>query len=74
MMADRDWQAQGLLEALAARVSPVVLVTNEVGGGIVPDNALARAFRDMAGLLNQRVAAMADEVVLAVCGLPMKVK
>jgi adenosylcobinamide kinase/adenosylcobinamide-phosphate guanylyltransferase len=74
MLAERDWQAQGLLEALAARVSPVVLVTNEVGGGIVPDNALARAFRDMAGLLNQRVAAMADEVVLAVCGLPMKVK
>jgi adenosylcobinamide kinase/adenosylcobinamide-phosphate guanylyltransferase len=45
-----------------------------VGGGIVPDNALARAFRDAAGLLNQRVAAMADEVILAVCGLPMRVK
>jgi len=74
MLAGRDWQTQGLLEALAARTSPVVLVTNEVGGGIVPENALARAFRDGAGLLNQRVAAMADEVVLAVCGLPMKVK
>jgi adenosylcobinamide kinase/adenosylcobinamide-phosphate guanylyltransferase len=76
MLAERDWQAEAdvLLAALAARGAPVVLVTNEVGGGIVPDNALARAFRDGAGLLNQRVAAMADEVILAVCGLPMKVK
>ncbi len=76
MLAERDWQAQAetLLAALAAREAPVVLVTNEVGGGIVPDNAMARAFRDAAGLLNQRVAAMADEVILAVCGLPMKVK
>ena len=76
MMDERDWRVEAdiLLAALAARQSPVVLVTNEVGGGIVPDNALARAFRDAAGLLNQRVAAMADEVVLAVCGLPMRVK
>ena len=76
MLAERTVQDEvdALLAALAARRAPVVLVTNEVGGGIVPDNALARAFRDAAGLLNQRVAAMADEVVLAVCGLPMKVK
>lgn len=76
MLAERDWQgeAQALLAALSARASPVVLVTNEVGGGIVPDNALARAFRDAAGLLNQQVAALADEVILAVCGLPMRVK
>jgi adenosylcobinamide kinase/adenosylcobinamide-phosphate guanylyltransferase len=40
----------------------------------VPDNALARSFRDAAGLLNQQVGAMADDVILAVCGLPMKVK
>lgn len=76
MLADRDWrdESTGLLAALAARTAPVVLVTNEVGGGIVPENALARAFRDRAGLLNQQVAGMADEVVLAVCGLPIKVK
>lgn len=76
MLAERDCQgeAAGLLAVLAAREAPVVLVTNEVGGGIVPDNALARAFRDAAGLLNQQVAAMADEVILAVCGLPMRVK
>ena len=51
-----------------------VVVTNEVGLGIVPDNALARSFRDAAGLLNQNVAAVADEVEFVVAGLPMKVK
>jgi adenosylcobinamide kinase / adenosylcobinamide-phosphate guanylyltransferase len=76
MLAERDWQAAGraLVAVLAAQVDPVVMVTNEVGGGIVPDNALAREFRDAAGLLNQWVAAVADEVVLAVAGLPLKVK
>ena len=53
---------------------PVIIVTNEVGSGIVPDNALAREFRDAAGLLNQWVAAVADDVILAVAGLPLKVK
>ena len=76
MLAEADWAAAAdtLCAVLKAQRAPVVLVTNEVGGGIVPDNALARAFRDAAGLLNQQVAAIADEVILAVCGLPMKVK
>ena len=76
MLADRDWQAAGtaLAGALAAQASPVVLVTNEVGAGIVPENALARAFRDAAGQLNQWIAAEADEVILAVSGLPLRVK
>lgn len=76
MLAERDWQAeaQALVAALADQGDPVVLVTNEVGAGIVPENALARAFRDNAGFVNQMVAAAADEVILAVCGLPMKVK
>ena len=56
------------------QTDPVVLVTNEVGAGIVPENALARQFRDAAGLLNQQIAAVADDVYLAVAGLPMKVK
>lgn len=76
MLAEADWQAAGsrLVAALPAQRSPVILVTNEVGMGIVPDNALARTFRDAAGLLNQWVATAADDVYLAVCGLPLKVK
>ena len=52
----------------------LVRVSNEVGQGIVPDNALARRFRDAAGRLNQQVAALADPVLLMVAGLPLKVK
>lgn len=76
MLDDHDWHAAGqaLVAALPLQSSPVVIVTNEVGGGIVPDNALARAFRDAAGTLNQWVAAVSDEVLLAVAGLPLKVK
>lgn len=63
-----------LAEALRASVSPVVIVTNEIGMGIVPENALARAFRDAQGLLNQEIAALSDEVILAISGLPLRVK
>ena len=63
-----------LLTALEESTVPVVLVANEVGQGIVPDNALARAFRDHAGRINQRIAAAADRVVMMVAGLPMTVK
>ena len=63
-----------LAETLGRQNSPVVLVTNEVGLGIVPDNALARRFRDAAGILNQMVARVADEVEFVVAGLPMRVK
>ena len=63
------------LEAALERAPvPVVLVSNEVGQGIVPDNALARAFRDLQGNLNRRVAARADRVVLAVAGLALELK
>jgi adenosylcobinamide kinase/adenosylcobinamide-phosphate guanylyltransferase len=76
MLAGRDVDADvaALLAALAARTAPSVLVSNEVGLGIVPDNALARRFRDAAGLLHQRVAAQADRVVFMVAGLPLVVK
>jgi adenosylcobinamide kinase/adenosylcobinamide-phosphate guanylyltransferase len=60
--------------ALAARQAPTVLVSNEVGFGIVPDNAEARRFRDLQGRVNQRVAAMAGRVILMVAGIPMLVK
>lgn len=72
----RDWsrEASRLAGALGRQHSPVVLVTNEVGLGIVPDNALARAFRDAAGLLSQRIAKVADEVEFVAAGLPMRLK
>jgi adenosyl cobinamide kinase/adenosyl cobinamide phosphate guanylyltransferase len=60
--------------ALDARQAPTVLVSNEVGLGIVPDNALARAFRDAAGRLHQQLALRADTVLFLVAGLPTRVK
>jgi adenosylcobinamide kinase / adenosylcobinamide-phosphate guanylyltransferase len=63
-----------LLEAVSKRVAPCVVVSNEVGLGIVPDNALARTFRDEAGRLNQKIAAAADKVVFVAAGLPLTLK
>lgn len=64
-----------LLEALRlSSVARVILVTNEVGMGIVPEHALARRFRDVAGRLNQRVASIADRVILVVCGQALAIK
>jgi len=76
MLANRDTDAEiaAIEGALTKRAAPTVLVANEVGFGIVPENALARRFRDQQGLLNQRIAALADRVVLMVAGLPVHVK
>jgi adenosylcobinamide kinase/adenosylcobinamide-phosphate guanylyltransferase len=52
----------------------VVCVTNEVGLGIVPDNPLARKYRDLVGTVNQTIGKMADEVVLVSCGIPLYLK
>jgi len=71
---DIDAEAQRLEAALSARLAPAVLVSNEVGSGIVPENAEARRFRDLQGRLNQRIAARADRVVLLVAGLPLVLK
>jgi len=60
--------------ALDDRTAPSILVSNEVGWGIVPENALARAFRDEAGRIHQRLAARADNVLTMIAGLPMTVK
>jgi len=67
-------ESEALLATLATMSAPAVLVANEVGLGIVPENALARAFRDHAGQLHQRVAAAADRVVLMAAGLPLVLK
>jgi len=76
MLGERDVTAaaRALEAALGEARAPVVLVSNEVGLGIVPDNALARRFRDEAGRLHQRLAARADRVLFMVAGLPMVVK
>lgn len=76
MMAERDVEAEtaALVATLATLPGRIVLVSNEVGLGIVPDNALARRFRDHAGRLHQAVAALAPTVVLTVAGLPLHVK
>ncbi len=71
---DLDAEAAALEDALARRRGLTVCVANEVGLGIVPDNALARRFRDAAGRLNQRLARKADQVLFMVAGLPMVVK
>lgn len=67
-------RVEQLVKALPRLDFHIVLVTNELGCGIVPDNALARQFRDLAGEANQRIAAAANEVVLTVTGIPMIVK
>jgi adenosylcobinamide kinase/adenosylcobinamide-phosphate guanylyltransferase len=76
MLADADIQLEmtRLEVALAAAKTPVVLIANEVGSGIVPDHPLGRKFRDLQGVLNQRMAARADRVVLVVAGLPLALK
>ena len=76
ILAERDTAAAGaaLVDACAGAMGPVVMVSNEVGLGIVPDNALARRFRDEAGRLHQAIAARAGRVVFMVAGLPMRVK
>jgi adenosylcobinamide kinase / adenosylcobinamide-phosphate guanylyltransferase len=72
--ADIDVEMAELEKALSVAAAPVVLVANEVGFGIVPSFPLGRRFRDMQGILNQRIAARADRVVLMVAGLPLPIK
>ncbi len=76
MLSGQDWEAE--VTALAALVpqlaAPVVIVTNEVGAGIVPENRLARQFRDAAGWSNQTLAGVCNEVWLCVAGQPLRMK
>jgi adenosylcobinamide kinase/adenosylcobinamide-phosphate guanylyltransferase len=72
--ADPAPETSRLAAALAAPRGPWIAVSNEVGLGIVPDNPLARRFRDAAGRLNQDVAAAATEVLLVAAGLPLRLK
>ena len=71
---DIDAEAEALVSMIARQNAPVTFVTNEVGAGIVPENALARRFRDAAGATNQKLAAAVDEVYLVVSGCPLRIK
>jgi adenosylcobinamide kinase/adenosylcobinamide-phosphate guanylyltransferase len=70
----REEEIDKLLATLPTLPGRILLVSNEVGWGIVPENALARRFRDEQGRLNQRIAAIADEVTLVAAGLPLVLK
>ena len=76
LMAGRqpDAEASVLCRALHEAAGPVVLVSNEVGLGLVPETPLGRQFRDAAGRLNQEIAALADRVVFITAGLPLVLK
>ena len=67
-------EIDGLCRAIAEASGEICLVSNEVGLGIVPDNPLARQFRDESGLAHQRLAAACEHVVFMVAGLPVNIK
>ena len=67
-------EIDGLLDCLTRTPADFLVVTNEVGLGIVPDNEVGRAYRDLLGTANQRLAAAADSVYLLVSGLPLRLK
>jgi adenosyl cobinamide kinase/adenosyl cobinamide phosphate guanylyltransferase len=76
MLAEANIEAETaeLEQTLAAANGPRILVANEVGSGIVPSTPLGRRFRDQQGILNQRIAARAERVILTVAGLPLALK
>lgn len=67
-------KVETLKRALDNVQCPVFVVSNEVGGGIVPENQLARRFRDLTGFANQRVAECANQVIWMVAGIPVRIK
>lgn len=67
-------EIEGFLAGAAVLPEPVVLVSDEVGLGLVPESSESRRFRDLLGVVNQRVAAAADEVYLCVAGMPLRIK
>lgn len=71
---DIDAAIADLEKRIAAMTARIILVSNEVGFGIVPDNALARRFRDVAGTLNQRIARIVTQVDCVIAGLPQRIK
>ncbi len=72
--ADVEREANNLVQSLDRLAAPVIFVSNEVGMGIVPQNAMAREFRDLAGMVHQKIAAAADHVYFIAAGLPLVMK
>jgi len=80
-MLERDGDSEHIKTAILHLTSvlndisyKVIIVSNEVGLGIVPENKVARLFRDLGGWMNQKVASVADDVYLVTCGIPMRIK
>jgi len=73
-MEGRPPEIEAFLQLLKDPPMELILVTNEVGSGIIPPNRPSRVFRDLAGFVNQEVAALADEVILVACGLGINLK
>ena len=71
---EREQRITDFLTLLQSPPCEIIVVTNEVGMGIVPENKLSRTFRDAAGHLNQQVAKLADKVIFMVSGIPLKIK
>lgn len=71
---DLEKEISSFCHSLSTVRSPLFIVSNEVGMGIVPEKELTRRFRDLSGILNQKVAEIADEVYLVVSGIPLKIK
>lgn len=69
-----DGPVAAALDAIRGRPGPVIVVSDDVGGGVVPMHPLARAYRDLVGIVHQRLAAEADQAVLLVAGLPVWLK
>ncbi len=69
-----DQRIHKLVLALKDAKCPIILVSNEVGTGIVPENKLARQFRDLTGFTNQKIAECADRVIWMVAGIPVSIK
>jgi len=73
-LSNGSCDVEATIQAAGEQTAEVIFVTNEVGGGIVPDNTMAREFRDRAGVMNQRFAEAADEVYWMVFGQALRVK
>lgn len=67
-------EIEKLMDGIRESEATVILVTNELGSGIVPENTLARTFRDIAGRMNQYIGSRCDEVYMTVCGIPLRLK